>query len=315
MSGHWPPERDDPSEWDESGEDSTERHDELDAAVTAEAAEARLAEVSAFLASVGDPVLPAAVEARISAAIAAEAAARTPATETGGTETRIPEALHAPEASTAEAGTAGGTLRTDIVLERTQRNRRGPRPRRNLRLRMAASGSLLACLLLAGLGYGLSRGGTSGSTAQSSTGQSSTGQSSAASAEAAAPAAQPPGDQVPSAGGLPRPQPSRLTASRPAASASFSVTESGTSYREATLAGQVREQLAAGGSAARHAPTQGLLGCVLHVTDDAPPQLVDLASYEGKPAYVIAGSNRVWVVGLGCSAAKPEVIASVALTG
>jgi hypothetical protein len=62
-------------------------------------------------------------------------------------------------------------------------------------------------------------------------------------------------------------------------------------------------------------PTAALRGCVLHLTGDVPPRLVDRATYQGEPAYVIASSTRVWVVGLGCTATKTELIVSVALAG
>jgi hypothetical protein len=62
-------------------------------------------------------------------------------------------------------------------------------------------------------------------------------------------------------------------------------------------------------------PSPTLRGCVLHLTGGAPPRLVDRATYQGEPAYVVASSSRVWVVGLGCTAAKTELIGSVALAG
>ena len=58
-----------------------------------------------------------------------------------------------------------------------------------------------------------------------------------------------------------------------------------------------------------------LRGCVLHLTGGVAPRLVDRATYQGEPAYVIASSTRVWVVGLGCTAAKTELVVSVALAG
>jgi hypothetical protein len=62
-------------------------------------------------------------------------------------------------------------------------------------------------------------------------------------------------------------------------------------------------------------PTTQLRGCVQHFTGDTQPQLVDRATYQGTPAYVIASTSRVWVVGLGCTATKPELITSVPLAG
>ncbi|MGH3251725.1 MAG: hypothetical protein ACRDOI_36710, partial [Trebonia sp.] len=97
---------------------------------------------------------------------------------------------------------------------------------------------------------------------------------------------------------------------------SFVVTASGTSYRRATLAEQVRGRLAAAGPATAGAgavPSVALHGCVLRLTGGAPPRLVDRATYQGEPAYIIASSARVWVVGLGCTSAKADLIVSVAL--
>ncbi len=54
---------------------------------------------------------------------------------------------------------------------------------------------------------------------------------------------------------------------------------------------------------------------MLHLTGGVAPRLVDRATYQGEPAYVIASSTRVWVVGLGCTAAKTELVVSVALAG
>jgi hypothetical protein len=45
------------------------------------------------------------------------------------------------------------------------------------------------------------------------------------------------------------------------------------------------------------------------------PRLVDRATYQGEPAYVIASSARVWVVEPGCTAAITDLIVSVALAG
>ena len=52
---------------------------------------------------------------------------------------------------------------------------------------------------------------------------------------------------------------------------------------------------------------------VLHLTGQMRPSLVDRATYQGKPAYVIAVTNWAWVVGTGCTATNPELIASVGL--
>jgi hypothetical protein len=107
-------------------------------------------------------------------------------------------------------------------------------------------------------------------------------------------------------------------ASRPEhadSTASFQVTTSGTDYERSTLAAQASAAMAAGSTAAHTAPAAALRGCVLKVTGGATPRLVDRAAYQGGPAYIIADSTHVWVVGRGCTAAKPDLIVSVALAG
>jgi hypothetical protein len=62
-------------------------------------------------------------------------------------------------------------------------------------------------------------------------------------------------------------------------------------------------------------PSGRLEACVSRVTDGVTPRLVDKATYDGKPAYIIAVSSQAWVVGPGCTAADTDVIARVALKG
>ena len=122
MSGQWPP------EWEDQEEESSAAADQLDTE-----AEARLSEVAAYLASVPVPVLPDAVETRISAALAAEAA-------------RFPCARARAGAGPGQTGTAAeGTAPAA-----------GHR-RDFLRRPVVAVGSLVVCLLLAGLGFTLAR--------------------------------------------------------------------------------------------------------------------------------------------------------------
>jgi hypothetical protein len=54
---------------------------------------------------------------------------------------------------------------------------------------------------------------------------------------------------------------------------------------------------------------------VSKVTGGAAPSLVDRASYDGIPAYIIAVPTRVWVVRLGCTATDTQLIAAVPLKG
>jgi hypothetical protein len=179
-------------------------------------------------------------------------------------------------------------------------------------------GSLVTCLLLVVLGFALSHAGFSSS--------SSSGASAGSAAEPAAGKAS--SAAAPSAAG-PIAAPSAVAPGAGHTVSTFTVTVSGTKYQQATLAAQVRAKLAVNGghntfqgtvpaasaSAASTAavPSQALRGCVLKLTGGTPPRLVDRATYEGEPAYIIASSSRVWVVGPGCTAAKTEVVASVPL--
>ena len=200
----------------------------------------------------------------------------------------------------------------------------------------AASWVLVSCLVLAGFGFLVTRG--SGSSASSSYAASS-----ASSQSASAPA----GGSVkrPAAGRASEAQPGDAN-DRPSASAptGFLVYSTGTAYERSTLASQVRAQLgrhdfgdlgpaAAGNSASPTAPaaaassaastsgvggstpSPGLSGCVSKVTGGAAPSLVDRASYDGIPAYIIAVPTRVWVVRLGCTATDTQLITAVPLEG
>jgi hypothetical protein len=71
----------------------------------------------------------------------------------------------------------------------------------------------------------------------------------------------------------------------------------------------------ASASAPRYASLapNSLRGCVVHFTGGAAPRLIDRASYQGTPVYVIASASHVWVVGLDCTAGRPDLIASASL--
>ena len=118
MSGQWP------QDWEDADDDVEAEAGQADAETSA-----RLSEVTAYLAALPQPVLPEALEARISAAIAAEAADRA---KPGRTLGRPP---------------------------------RRPKVRRNRRFRIQAISSAAACLVLAGFGYLLTQlGGSSSSS-------------------------------------------------------------------------------------------------------------------------------------------------------
>lgn len=258
----------------------------------------QLAAVTTMLASAPEPAMPDAVESRIMAALATEAAL---VTETPHDTEASPatEAVHGTAAKRATAlrsvgGDGGGSLRRPGGRS----GRSGP-GNRWLRPAVLASAAA-ACLVLLGGVYGithLSSGSGSSSAASSAAGSAAAGSESS-----------------PLAGGQ---APGTRLEPADSASAAFTVTASGTNYLPATLAPQVRAQLARSAKtalpAAEAAPSAQLSACVLHLTGQRRPSLVDRATYQGKPAYVIAVTNRAWVVGTGCTASNPQLIASVGL--
>jgi len=284
----------------------------------------QLEEVTSALAAVPVPALPAAFESQLTAALAAEATARASAAQVTAPE------LAAPAGPAAAPGPS------------PSRAHRGARPARTgglwhgRRLRLAyALGPAVACLL-AGFGYLVSQGGASP--------VASTAASAPSAATSMAPAVANHG-----AGGAGGPSPARKSFAENSLSA-FAVTMSGTNYRQATLRQQVGHELAmrtygagvgptvpssgassfgasgpasptavpaasaagAGGSVTT-VPSPALVGCVLKLTGGIVPSLVDEATYQGRVVYVIAVPDRAWVVGLGCTASKPDVITTVSL--
>jgi hypothetical protein len=375
MSGQWPP------EWEDS---DTGLPDEWNDDDTALGLESSL--VTSFLASVPSPVLPSAFEARISAAIAAEATTRaegmgsagtgSAGTESAGTGSADTESARTVSADTEPAGpgmvTAGpvdgettdrssslqgsspaatesgpGTSarrrrRTSAAARGTGRGsgRGGARPggrRRRLRMPSApVSASLIIVLAVAGFAVLISQFGSGSPTSSSAVaagGSSGTSVTRPAAEPAASSAAGPSQHYSASQSG-----PSSFRDGLGARNLKFLVTESGISYQRSTLATQVQTQLIAvapatsepGATAssepsasssasvlppANTAPSIGLKGCVAHFTNGLAPSLVDRSTYDGIPAYVIAVPTRVWVVRLGCTAANPEEITSVPLSG
>lgn len=189
------------------------------------------------------------------------------------------------------------------VPSRPGGRRSGPGGHRWLRPALLASAAA-ACLVLFGGVYGIAHlsSGSSSSSAESS----AAGNAAAGSGSSPLAGAQAPGTHT------------RLEPAESAPQATFTVTASGTSYQSATLAEQVRAEASkpnktAAQPADEAAPSAQLTGCVLHLTGQVRPSLVDRATYQGKPAYVIAVPNWAWVVGTGCTASNPELIASVGL--
>jgi hypothetical protein len=266
--------------------------------------------VGSVLASVPAPVMPDEVERRIAAALAAEATARQ--AEGTARQGAAPSAGRRRHRRPSGASGAPGA--------------RGPGRRpagRTRRFRPVMTiVPVAACLLLAGFGYLLSNVvGSPGPSGAISAASASSAAS--APAERAAPL---PAEGSGTAGSVPRESPTAAGLEPPnGAQAGFVVTRSGTMYHQATLGAQVRHQMAvqaASSSAAAQpgpnggsSPSQSLAGCVLRLTGNVPPSLVDRATYQGKPAYVIAVPTRAWVVGLGCTASNPALITSIRLPG
>ena len=305
--------------------------------------------------------MPGSVEARISAALAVETAARAGITAPASGDAHGDRIARSdgpvqsdgslkPEGA-ADARVLGPAPARARVRRRDRQERRRERevrkifePRRKRDVRTVLGkfviGPLAVCLLLAVIGLALSRGGLSSSSSAPSSG--TVGLTPAAGAPASsAPAASSGFGNASAASGALAPGPAS-SASAPAPG--FAVIHSGTSYQRATLAQQARLQVfdahapemgpgtaptanspspapsatsapVSSASPTSSAPTAQLRACVLKVTGGVLPQLVDRATYQGTPVYVIASSNRVWVVGLGCTAARPQVIASVPLAG
>lgn len=102
-----------------------------------------------------------------------------------------------------------------------------------------------------------------------------------------------------------------------AEAAPYTAVRSGRRYTSAALAAQVATALSARPSGGRHVLTgaAGLDGCVERVGSGRPPLLVDSATFDGRPATVIALSGGdahqadIWVVGPHCSADDTDLIA------
>ncbi|MGH3165693.1 MAG: hypothetical protein ACRDN0_07340 [Trebonia sp.] len=249
--------------------------------------------VSAQLAAAPALAIPRQVEERISAALLAEATARKAAARL---------ADHA--APDREPGRRARSW-----------SRRVPVFPRGLARPAGALVSVAACLLLAVVGYVLSLPAGS------------------------------PSNQAASAGDRARPGEPLGTGRR--VTGPFVVTVSGVDYQAVSLQAQVRQELLSQASSPRVvrapvepgsgaqsaapqwripaspgtragadkiAPPSSLVGCVMRLTGNHQPTMVESANYESRPAYVIALTDHAWVVPLNCTAAHLSVIKSVALS-
>jgi hypothetical protein len=255
----------------------------------------RLGQVSTVLAAIPAPSLPDEVERRITAAISAEAGLR-------GRQAGAP-AISGPLAISDLPGSPGEP-------EPVDRPRRAPRrgwSRRvplypGLKVPLSALIPAAACLLLAIVGYAVS-GGPGPAPSPVAGGRGATPQVPRSSSAGAV---------------VPGVRPHTLGPAMRGPAATFVVTASGTNYLRATLGTQVRQQLTGSPSAQPGAdetqPSGALVGCVYHVTSNVKPSLVDHATYDSRPVYVIAVPGRVWVVSPSCTAADPGLIMSAPLS-
>ena len=192
MSGQWPPEWEDPDDGHPDAGLPDERHSDDGHS------DLELSEVTSFLASVPGPALPASFEARISAAIAAEAAARAasepraaaepvgPLTAAAGAGDAKDTDRSANPEEFSPAATAGGRS-TPAAADPAAAHRAsgsaaaasrpgGSRPgtgRRRLRMpsMQAASWTLVCVLVLAGFGFLVTRGSGSSTSSRRKLGQ------------------------------------------------------------------------------------------------------------------------------------------------
>jgi hypothetical protein len=347
MSGQWPP------EWEDADDGHSDAGLPDGSAVTSFLADiGSPALPAAFEARISAAIAAEAAARASTPQAAASVAADAAGAEAGAQEAKGTVRSANPEEFSPVAAASGSATPAHRKPRRSSRASRnaasGParsRPDgRRRRLRMPspqASGWLvLCCLLIAGFGFLVTH---------------SSGSSSSSSADTAAPAASAPsfaGASEPHAanGGLgPDNANQEPTASAGSnAPTGFLYIKSGTAYRASTLATQVQvvltehvnasqgsvtpaasssasEPMASASSSSTSAsgtsgvggypPSAGLAGCVSQVTDGVTPSLVDKATYNGKPAYIIALPSQVWVVGLGCTEAHTDVIARVLLKG
>ncbi|MEU6034282.1 zf-HC2 domain-containing protein [Actinomadura sp. NPDC047616] len=97
----------------------------------------------------------------------------------------------------------------------------------------------------------------------------------------------------------------------------YTVLHSGTDYRAGTLVRQITGLVGNGGrqlTLSGGEPDGRLSQCVDRIAQGKVPKVVDVATYEGRPATVIAlptggsGGLDVWVVGPGCSSGDTDLI-------
>jgi hypothetical protein len=276
------------------------------------ALDAQLASLPALLAGTPAPPMPDALTARIEAALATEAAARSAVTAGAGA------AQQGSPGHIAANGAGAGSARPGDAAgrpggRRTKRAARVPAPGGSrLALRIAAVTA--AVVVIAGGGYGVSRLVSSGTP--------SVGSGASASSPAQGHASRSEPVMGPAANGAAKPG---AAIARPATDL---VITSGTNYLPGQLESQVRAVLnrfstAESGpkASAGHAAAAGadLTSCLARVVGNQRPRLIDRARYNGRPATVIvvptakANTLRVLVVGTLCSTTADDLLASTTM--
>jgi hypothetical protein len=255
---------------------------------------ARLSAVSVLLAAVPSPAMPESVTARLSSALAEEAAARSGPAAVPARPTGRRAFNHDPERGRGvRSRTAGRGLRGPVAAR-------------------AFAAAAAACVLAAG-GYTVTQLTThgpvppprprAGGGAQLTPGYG-------------------PNQATGPKSGLITPPPRTTTAPPGTVLPSFTVIRSGTDFRAAQLAAQIESALAETGRAGtEHVSSTTEEDCVYRVTGGTRPTLVDEARYDGQPATVIALApsaaqlGQAWVVGPRCSAETNDTLMHVQLSG
>jgi hypothetical protein len=286
-----------------------------------------LAGVTTLLAEMRPPPMPEHLSARIQAALGAEAARRA----------GVSAAASSARTETAGAAQPGALAPRPAARsarhERPARGRRQPRPfRLSSPVALRTMAATAAAVVLAGGGYEIaSHAGGSGQPSSTVSGPAAAG-SSATTPRVAGPMSR-------AAGTAPQ-----LRYEYDGRQDSIIPVETGTNYASATLGAQVGQELkqnppsatGQGGTGSLHsnssrapatgfAPTVGnipvteLQGCVSRLAFGRQVLLVDVATYQGRPATVIvtkasaASPEQVWVVGTDCSRTRSDVLTHVTL--
>jgi len=274
-----------------SGKRATRIHAHLAGCQHCARLSAGLTEISTLLASVPAPAMPEPVTRRLNAALAQEAATRS-----------------APGQAVEPPAATGG---------RVLSFRGGPKSRRP-----GVASPIAARAFAAAAAFCVVAGGAYAAVELNSSGPSP----SPSGHSQAGPAVRSP--KASGGGALPFIGPTPAVGGDGSSILSFHVINSGVDYRTTTLSAQISGELdqrvangpeRSSGARILHAPSTQQYGCVMDVTGDVEPAMVDSARYNGSPATIIALAHvgnqvsQAWVVGPSCSADKTDILAHVTL--